>query len=143
MQQGASDGAGSASRSQKQSRASATSKTGNCGGKILHEAEAIGVRAHENAVFEIKGINRRELAGKRIGKHYECCSPLLVRHGHIATKKATRCKVGQECLKLVGRNGPFDVFPRNSIVLQPMIMDERRAGMADGPADNTAAQLTQ
>src|SRR5215207_5640556 len=139
MQQGASDGAGSASRSQKQSRAAATSKIGNCSGKILHEAESIGVRAHDNAVFEVDGIHRGELAGERIGKRYELCGPLLVRHGYIATKKATPRKAGQERLKLVGRNGLLDVLPRNSIMLQPVIMDKRRAGMTDGPADNTAA----
>ena len=60
----------------------------------------------------------------------------LVRDGHIGTDIAARSKRADEGCELFLAHRLAAVFAGNSVALEPIVMNERRARMLDRPADH-------
>ena len=67
---------------------------------------------------------------------------LLVRDRHIRADIAALGKVVDEIREIFGRHGLAPVFGIETVLLDPIAVDQRRAGMLDWPADDAGGSCS-
>src|SRR5262245_49773381 len=103
------------------------------------KAVGVGVGAHDFLTFKIDGVYRGELAGHVIGRFHQLSRPLFMRYGDVASDVAALAKSCEKGIESVRRDGFPYILAFEAVMLQPIIVDERRARMFDWPADDATA----
>ena len=112
----------------------ATVPPGRAGVEIVDKTFDVGVGGAQLAVREPQRIGRADRARPRI-RLRQRKRALLVRNGDIGADKAAQRQPEQEILELVGRHRFDDIAARDPKRPQPVMMDQRRAGMRGRPSD--------
>src|SRR5262249_14231093 len=107
---------------------------GRAGSEILHETETVRVAALEGPVRRHHDrVDRTNTTRRRIASIDGTQGSFLVRHRYIDAAETQHRHCSERCRELLRPYRQWDVGAVDSILLQPVAMDARRAGMGDRP----------
>ena len=138
-QQRPDDRTGRAARAQNHGRAAGLVPARGPLVEIAQKAEPVGVGAHQAAVFQPERVDGAHGLGSRVQPIAKPGHQLLVRHGDIGAGEASGGNIPVEGFGPLRLDAHPDIFPLKPVLLQPVAVNEGRAGMGDGPAGDGGA----
>ena len=130
-----------AARAEHHHRTAALVPVGRLCVEIGHEAVGVGVaRVEPPCPVEPQRVGRSDRSCRLVGHRRKPQRRLLVRKGDIGAPIAMLLERAEKPRQILGPHRFLLVSAVDAVLLQPVAMDQRRAGMLDRPADDTGAQ---
>src|SRR5262249_28269930 len=134
LQQCVHDATGSATGTEHRDYGTVADKARCRRANVADEAHTVGVVGDEPVAFVPERVGSARCARRRPDLVSGLVGHLLVRDGDIAADIALRLQTAQEQRGLVGLYGRARVAAGDTVTVEPIAVNERRARMGHGPA---------